>query len=513
MTQPYDENEGDELRDLIGEDARSPLSFDENELEEQEVQEGLDAAADSLEADIPLTFEPFAVRAEDEGEPEVPGPADAAEAEFEGDASIDPEVEDQIADRSTDGAYLPQGEDVTEGLAADAAIERGATVDPEAEALIAAAAQDEEAAAAAAEDAADVEAEAADEAEAEIEDLAEEVVDEAEEIADAAATTEDVLEAVAEEADPLAEFREKLHNQFGDWYVVHTYSGMEKRVKSNLENRITSLNAEDFIFEVVVPTEEVAEIKNGQRKLVKRTVLPGYVLVRMDLTDESWGVVRHTPSVTGFVGNSHQPVPLSLAEVESMLAPAVEAEVAVEKPAPPSTAAVEGRQGRVHRLRRRRLGHGRRRTVRDAARDHHRDQRRRPAGQGPRRDLRSRDPGRAQLHPDPEGLAEQVRSQGFTQHQWEGRGRPTETIEKDPRNASQEENRSHRQGAAAGRYGQPGPARRYRARPPRRQHHGVLQGLQLGHRSHAWQRRPGRDHDLRGPHRSPSSPRRRRRLS
>ncbi len=110
---------------------------------------------------------------------------------------------------------------------------------------------------------------------------------------------------------------------------MHTYSGMEKRVKANLENRITSLNAEDFIFEVVVPTEEVAEIKNGQRKLVKRTVLPGYVLVRMDLTDESWGVVRHTPSVTGFVGNSHQPVPLSLAEVESMLAPAVEAQVAI----------------------------------------------------------------------------------------------------------------------------------------------------------------------------------------
>ncbi|HWV27835.1 MAG TPA: transcription termination/antitermination protein NusG, partial [Aeromicrobium sp.] len=119
-----------------------------------------------------------------------------------------------------------------------------------------------------------------------------------------------------------------LYSQIGDWYVVHTYSGMEKRVKANLENRITSLNAEDSIFEVVVPTEEVAEIKNGQRKLVKRTVLPGYVLVRMDLTDESWGVVRHTPSVTGFVGSSHQPVPLSLAEVESMLAPAVEAEVA-----------------------------------------------------------------------------------------------------------------------------------------------------------------------------------------
>ena len=105
--------------------------------------------------------------------------------------------------------------------------------------------------------------------------------------------------------------------------MVHTYSGMENRVKSNLENRIISLNMEDYIHEIVVPTEEVAEIKNGQRKMVKRTVLPGYVLVRMDLTDESWAAVRHTPSVTGFVGHSHQPVPLSMAEVENMLAPAV----------------------------------------------------------------------------------------------------------------------------------------------------------------------------------------------
>ncbi|WP_019143687.1 transcription termination/antitermination protein NusG [Aeromicrobium massiliense] len=132
----------------------------------------------------------------------------------------------------------------------------------------------------------------------------------------------------AEEQDPLDEFRDRLRTQPGDWYVVHTYSGMEKRVKANLENRIVSLNAEDDIFEIVVPTEEVAEIKNGQRKMVKRTVLPGYVLVRMYLTDESWGVVRHTPSVTGFVGNSHQPVPLSLTEVEQMLAPVMEAEAA-----------------------------------------------------------------------------------------------------------------------------------------------------------------------------------------
>ncbi|MGZ4464879.1 MAG: transcription termination/antitermination protein NusG [Nocardioides sp.] len=128
-------------------------------------------------------------------------------------------------------------------------------------------------------------------------------------------------------ADPMEEFRESLRSKPGDWFVVHTYSGMENRVKANLENRITSLNMEDYIHEVIVPTEEVAEIKNGQRKLVKRTVLPGYVLVRMDLTDESWAAVRHTPSVTGFVGHSHQPVPLSLDEVESMLAPAIAAEV------------------------------------------------------------------------------------------------------------------------------------------------------------------------------------------
>jgi transcriptional antiterminator NusG len=124
------------------------------------------------------------------------------------------------------------------------------------------------------------------------------------------------------EEDPLEEFRRELWAKPGEWYVVHTYYGMENRVRSNLENRIVSLNMEDYIHEIVVPTEEVAEIKNGQRKMVKRTVLPGYVLVRMDLTDESWAAVRHTPSVTGFVGQAHQPVPLSMAEVENMLAPA-----------------------------------------------------------------------------------------------------------------------------------------------------------------------------------------------
>ena len=121
----------------------------------------------------------------------------------------------------------------------------------------------------------------------------------------------------------LEAFRTELRTKPGDWYVVHTYSGMENRVLQNLENRVSSLNMEDYIFEIIVPTEEVTEIRNGQRKQVKRTVLPGYVLVRMDLTDESWSTVRHTPSVTGFVGHSNSPVPLSLDEVEKMLAPAV----------------------------------------------------------------------------------------------------------------------------------------------------------------------------------------------
>ena len=144
---------------------------------------------------------------------------------------------------------------------------------------------------------------------------------------DADVTSDDEAEpengSADEDEDPLEAFRRELWAKPGDWFVVHTYSGMEYRVKSNLETRIISLNMEDYIHEIVVPTEEVAEIKNGQRKMVKRTVLPGYVLVRMDLTDESWAAVRHTPSVTGFVGHSHQPVPLSMSEVENMLAPAV----------------------------------------------------------------------------------------------------------------------------------------------------------------------------------------------
>ncbi|MGF0115753.1 transcription termination/antitermination protein NusG [Promicromonospora sp. Marseille-Q5078] len=121
--------------------------------------------------------------------------------------------------------------------------------------------------------------------------------------------------------DPAEEFRRTLRTQLGDWYVIHSYAGYENRVKANLENRIQSLNMEDYIFQIEVPMEEVTEIKNAQKKTVRRVRIPGYVLVRMDLTDESWGAVRHTPGVTGFVGHTHQPVPLTLDEVFSMLAP------------------------------------------------------------------------------------------------------------------------------------------------------------------------------------------------
>jgi transcriptional antiterminator NusG len=124
-----------------------------------------------------------------------------------------------------------------------------------------------------------------------------------------------------EESDPLAAFRERMRAEPGDWYVVHSYAGYENKVKTNLESRIGSLNLEEEIFQVEVPQEEVHEIKSGVRKLVRRNKFPGYVLVRMDLTDESWGAVRHTPGVTGFVGHGHTPAPLSLDEAVKILAP------------------------------------------------------------------------------------------------------------------------------------------------------------------------------------------------
>jgi len=164
-------------------------------------------------------------------------------------------------------------------------------------------------------------------------EAAEDTTDEtAEDATDEDAEAEDTTDEDAEDErpsdedgdvveDPAEEFRRTLRTQLGDWYVIHSYAGYENRVKANLENRIQSLNMEDYIFQIEVPMEEVTEIKNAQKKTVRRVRIPGYVLVRMDLTDESWGAVRHTPGVTGFVGHTHQPVPLTLDEVFSMLAP------------------------------------------------------------------------------------------------------------------------------------------------------------------------------------------------
>ena len=139
-----------------------------------------------------------------------------------------------------------------------------------------------------------------------------------------AASNDDAADPAADEVDPAEAFKTELRMQDGDWYVIHSYAGYENRVKTNLENRAVSLNLEDQIFEIQVPMEEVVEIKNGQRKLVRRVRIPGYVLVRMELTDESWGVVRHTPGVTGFVGNAYDPTPLRIDEVFTMLAPVFE---------------------------------------------------------------------------------------------------------------------------------------------------------------------------------------------
>jgi transcription termination/antitermination protein NusG len=128
-------------------------------------------------------------------------------------------------------------------------------------------------------------------------------------------------EPADEEYDPVAELRQKLRYAPGDWYVVHSYAGYENKVKTNLETRITSLDMEDFIYQVEVPTHTVQEFKSGKKVPVKERVLPGYVLVRMELTDESWAAVRNTPGVTGFVGLSNKPSPLSLDEVAKLLAP------------------------------------------------------------------------------------------------------------------------------------------------------------------------------------------------
>ncbi|MFF1793363.1 transcription termination/antitermination protein NusG [Kitasatospora sp. NPDC058263] len=183
-----------------------------------------------------------------------------------------------------------------------------------------------------AESAEELDAEAAEDTEAAEDQDEDEAADEAG--AEAEAEEEAAEEAV--EVDPVAKFREDLRFMPGEWYVIHTYAGYENRVKQNLEQRAVSLNVEEYIFQAEVPQEEVVQIKNGDRKTIRQNKLPGYVLVRMDLTPESWGVVRNTPGVTGFVGNAYDPYPLTLDEVVKMLAPDVERQAAKDagKPSP-----------------------------------------------------------------------------------------------------------------------------------------------------------------------------------
>jgi transcriptional antiterminator NusG len=171
----------------------------------------------------------------------------------------------------------------------------------------------------------EVESSAETESDAEVESAESSAVaesSEADEVSEAGESAEEEMSAEDRyDSDPVEEFKQQLRMLPGDWYVVHSYAGYENRVKTNLESRISSLNMEDYIFQIEVPVHEVTEIKQGKRQQVSEKVLPGYILVRMELTDESWAVVRNTPGVTGFVGLSSRPSPLHLSEVASLLAP------------------------------------------------------------------------------------------------------------------------------------------------------------------------------------------------
>jgi transcriptional antiterminator NusG len=173
-------------------------------------------------------------------------------------------------------------------------------------------------------------------------DAAETAADETsvEEAAEAIAAPEEP--AQDEDVDPAAALKAELRSKPGDWYVIHSYAGYENKVKANLETRVQNLDVGDYIFQVEVPTEEVTEIKNGQRKQVNRKVLPGYILVRMDLTDESWSTVRNTPGVTGFVGATSKPSALTLNDVVKFLLPQGAAKKPAKGAAGTSTAAADG---------------------------------------------------------------------------------------------------------------------------------------------------------------------------
>lgn len=263
----------------------------------------------------------------------------AAEALAEG---ADPEVvAEYVAEAAAEELIAEQ---VAEEIVAEAIVEEVIAIEV-AEAIVEEAIIEEAVAEAVAEE---IVAEAIAE-EAVAEEVATEIVIEAEEAvvaevaeeiaeAEVVAEAEEILDEAAE-LDPVEEFREAVRNAPGEWYVIHSYAGYENKVKANIESRSKSLDMEDYIFQVEVPIEEVVEIKQGQRKNIKRNKFPGYVLVRMDLTDktvDAWGTVRHTPGVTGFVGQAHDPIPLTLDEVVRILAPEP------EKPAAPVTSGGKG---------------------------------------------------------------------------------------------------------------------------------------------------------------------------
>ncbi|KRE25497.1 antitermination protein NusG [Mycobacterium sp. Soil538] len=178
-----------------------------------------------------------------------------------------------------------------------------------------------------------------------VEDAPLEITDETAESDDVAEPAEAPAPESDEEEDPAVALKKELRLKPGDWYVIHSYAGYENKVKANLETRVQNLDVGDYIFQVEVPTEEVTEIKNGQRKQVNRKVLPGYILVRMELNDESWGAVRNTPGVTGFVGATSRPSPLSLDDVVKFLLPPA----AAKKPAKSTAGAAASSEASMER--------------------------------------------------------------------------------------------------------------------------------------------------------------------
>ncbi|MCU1525915.1 MAG: nusG, partial [Microbacteriaceae bacterium] len=251
----------------------------EQSSEEDEAQDGNELAADEESAE---SSEQRALHVIDEGDDDEENNVEAdLEAALDAvEASVDPEAD----------AVVEDALDIDSAAEAEAALEATddevGFVDPEAPEV--------------------VPFDDAFEAEIESELVEQSVVDEA-------------SDGEGLEVDPYEEFRRELKSAYGKWYVIHSYAGFEKRVKQNIENRKVSMAMEDYVFQVEVPMEDVVEIKNGQRKLVNRVRIPGYVLVRMDLNEDSWSVVRHTPGVTGFVGNSHNPTPLRFEEAFNML--------------------------------------------------------------------------------------------------------------------------------------------------------------------------------------------------